>query len=84
MRPQKGLCLIRSTERVLVLERGARLGNFGVTEVSDCGTWVTVAEWMQTNPPKIVIPPDNPCGADNSVYVARILWDEPNSTWKER
>jgi hypothetical protein len=37
-----------------------RLGNFGVTEVSDRETWVTVAEWMQTNPPQIVIPPDNP------------------------
>jgi hypothetical protein len=61
-----------------------RLGNFGVTEVSDRETWVTVAEWMQTNPPKIVIPCGNPYGADNSVYVARILWDEPNSTWKER
>jgi hypothetical protein len=46
--------------------------------------WVTVAEWMQTNPPKIVIPPDNPYGADNSVYVARILWDEPNLDWNRR
>jgi hypothetical protein len=72
--------VLRRTERVLVFERGARLGNFGVTEVSDRETWVTVAEWMQTWPPKI-IRPDNRYGADNSVYVARILWDEPSQDW---
>ena len=53
-----------------------RLGNFGVTEVSENETWVTVAEWMQTWGPNVVIPPDNKYGADNSVYAARILWDE--------
>jgi hypothetical protein len=61
------LRVIRSTERVLVPERGARLDNFAVTEVSEHETWVTVAEWMQTWGPKIVIPPDNTYGADNSV-----------------
>jgi hypothetical protein len=78
--PQK-LRVIRSTERVLVPERGARLGNFAVTDVSEHETWVTVAEWMQTWGPKIVIPPDNKYGADNSVYAARILWDNPNVDW---
>lgn len=70
--------VIRATERVLVPERGARLGNFGVTEVSERETWVTVAEWMQTWGPKVVIPPDNKYGADNSVYAARIIWERPN------
>ncbi len=49
-------------------ERGARLGNFGVCEVSDAETWVTVTEWMQPVG----------CekhGSDNSVYVARIVWE---------
>ena len=69
------------TERVLVPERSARLGNFAVTDVSEIETWVTVAEWMQTWGPKIVIPPDNKYGADNSVYAARILWDKPNGDW---
>lgn len=64
----------RSTERILVPERGARLGNFGVTVVSPEETWVTVAEWMQGKPPMRVIPVDNERGADNSVYVARIRW----------
>ena len=78
------LRVIRSTERVLVPERGARLGNFAVTEVSERETWVTVAEWMQTWGPNIVIPPDNKYGADNSVYVARIVWDQPNASWNKR
>jgi hypothetical protein len=71
------LRVIRRTEQVLVPERGARLGNFAVTDVNDRETWVTVAEWMQTKGPNVVIPPDNPHGADNSVYVARILWPSP-------
>ena len=64
----------RSTESILVPEHGARLGNFAVTEVSENETWVTVAEWMQTWSPSIVIPPENAFHADNSVYAARILW----------
>jgi hypothetical protein len=64
---------------VVVPERGARLGNFAVTEVSPEETWVTVSEWMQTNPPD---PSDyricQKYGSDNSVFAARILWDEPN------
>jgi len=62
------LCVVRRTERVLVPERGARLGNFGVCEVGDAETWVTVAEWMQPVG----------CerrGSDNSVYIARIVWE---------
>ena len=62
------LCVVRRTERVLVPEWGARLGNFGVCEVSDAETWVTVTEWMQPVG----------CekhGSDNRVYVARIVWE---------
>jgi hypothetical protein len=78
--PEK-LCVIRATERALVPQRGARLGNFGVCDVNESETWVTVAEWMQTWGPNIVIPPDNKWGADNSVYAARIHWDKPNREW---
>ena len=63
------LCVIRDTERVLVPERGARLGNFGVCDVDERETWVTVTEWMQPVGCEQY-------GSDNSVYVARILWDE--------
>ncbi len=68
--PQR-LCVIRATERVLVPERGARLGNFGVTEVSPDETWVTAAEWMQ---PRGV----EKRGSDNRVWVAKIKWSQPN------
>lgn len=67
----------RETERTLVPERGARLGNFGVTEVSPGETWVTVAEWMQTFSPTLIVPVGNPYGADNSVFAARIRWTKP-------
>lgn len=67
----KRLCVIRETEQVLVPERGARLGNFGVTDVSSNETWVTVAEWMQ---PKGV----EKYGSDGTVWVARIHWSQPN------
>lgn len=70
------LTVKRNTERILIPERGARLGNFGVCEVSENETWVTVAEWMQKNGPDYVIKPDNIYGADNSVYAARILWKD--------
>jgi hypothetical protein len=67
------LCVIRETERILVPERGARLGNFGVVRIGERESWVTVAEWMQTNPPN---PFDSTVceryGSDNSVFVAKI------------
>lgn len=69
-----GPAILRETETVLVPERGARLGNFGVTEVSESETWVTVAEWMQAASPNHVIPPDNAFGADNRVWAARLFW----------
>ena len=65
------LCVIRQTERILVPERGARLGNFGVTPVTPHETWVTVAELMQ---PRGV----QKHGSDGSVFVARIRWSVPN------
>jgi len=71
----KKLCVIRETERILVPERGARLGNFGITDVSEDETWVTVSEWMQ---PKGV----EKYGSDGSVFVARLHWEKPNRLFK--
>ncbi|MEX0820260.1 MAG: dienelactone hydrolase family protein, partial [Pirellulaceae bacterium] len=65
------LHVIRETEQILVPERGARLGNFGVVEVSPEETWVTVTEWMQ---PKGV----EKHGSDNSVFVAKLKWNHPD------
>jgi len=76
--------VIRETERVLVPQRGARLGNFGVVDVGPDETWVTVAEWMQTWGPNYVIPVDNQYGADNSVFVAKLKWKSPNRLFTAR
>ena len=65
------MCVLRKTERELAPNRGARLGNFGVTDVSPDETWVTVTEWMQ---PKGC----EKYGSDGSVWVSRIHWDRPN------
>ncbi len=68
--PQR-LCVLRHTERILVPERGARLGNFGVTDVTADETWVTVAEWMKPHGCEKY-------GSDGSVFVARIQWNRAN------
>jgi len=69
------LCILRKTEQILVPERGAKLGNFGVTSVSPEETWVTVSEWMQP----IGV---EKYGSDGSVWVARIHWNKPNLNFK--
>jgi hypothetical protein len=61
------LVLLRDTETELVPERGARLGNFAVCEVSPAETWVVVAEWMQPEGCEDY-------GSDNTIWVARIRW----------
>ena len=65
------LCVLRATERVLVPERGASLGNFGVGAITENETWVTVGECMYS-------PECEMRGANGSVFVARILWSKPN------
>ncbi|MBU0606526.1 MAG: exo-alpha-sialidase, partial [Armatimonadetes bacterium] len=73
------LCVLRDTERVIIPERGARLGNFAVTDVSPQETWVTVSEWMQTwgpNPYDYTI--CQQYGSDNAVFAGRIVWERGN------
>ncbi len=74
--PEK-LQIIRSTEQVLVPEKGARLGNFGVTEVTPNETWVTATEWMQAPGPNYSDPePLIARGANNRIWVAKLKWDQ--------
>jgi hypothetical protein len=73
------LCVIRETEQIVVPERGARLGNFGVCDINETETWIVVSEWMQTNPPDCT--DYRICekyGSDNTVFAARIIWSSPN------
>ena len=78
------LRVIRATERVLIPEKGARYGNFGVCEVSENETWIVETEWMQRPPAEPVIPVNNQWGAEARVYAARILWEKPNRDWDKR
>lgn len=67
------LCLIRSTEQIVVPERGAMLGNFGVVTVSPDETWITVGEGMY-KPEEAV-----KHGANGRVWATRIIWSRPNT-----
>jgi hypothetical protein len=69
------LCLVRSTERVVLPIVGdgvnepdevALMGNFDVTNVSPFESWVTVGEWMPR------------AGYRGDVLLARIRWSKPN------
>lgn len=76
------LRVIRGSEREIMPQRGAKLGNFGVTQVNERETWVTDAEWMQTHPPNYA--DYTQCmkyGSDNAVFCARIQWATPNASW---
>lgn len=78
------LQVLRRTERIAVPELGARLGNFGIVDVNENETWITVAEWMQTWSPNYIIRPDNLYRADNCVYAARLRWTQANPSWNRR
>jgi D-alanyl-D-alanine dipeptidase len=81
--PQR-VVIVRNTEQILVPERGARLGNFGVVDISPSESWVTATEWMQTWGPNYVMPVDNKYGADNSIHVAKLKWHKPNRLVRPR
>jgi hypothetical protein len=68
------LCVIRKSERVAIPERGAELGNFGVSMIDDRETWLTVGEGMSLYPK---MKPDR--AANGSVFVARMTWARRNS-----
>lgn len=73
--PQK-VVVIRKSERILVPNKGAQLGNFGVVNVSKDETWVTTSEGMSEREP-------TKYGADGRVYAARIIWSKPNYNWNK-
>jgi len=58
--------VVRSTEKIVVPERGARLGNFGVTLLPDGSSMIVAAEWMQ---PKGC----EKYGSDNSIFIVNVL-----------
>ena len=67
------LTIKRNTERIVIPERGARLGNFHVTKVSEKETWIIAAEWMQSKK-GVGLEGSMFCeqfGSDNTIWVAR-------------
>jgi hypothetical protein len=62
----EALRVIRRTEQVLVPERGATLGNFGVTMVSPREAWVTVSEGVWSDEARRR-------GATGATWLARVV-----------
>jgi hypothetical protein len=69
------LTIMRETERELVPNRGARLGNFSVCEINKKQTWIIVSEWMQPYGCEKY-------GSDNTIWAAQIVWSKPNDLLK--
>jgi lysophospholipase L1-like esterase len=67
----ESLRVLRSTEQVLIPERGVMLGNFGACAITPGESWVTDAEYLMSATP-------HPRGADGSVFAARVKWSLPN------
>lgn len=73
------LCVIRDSEHIIMPEKGACFGNFGTVNVSPTETWVVDVEAMQGdandlfNTAKTVAR-----GANNRIYICRILWNKLN------
>ena len=61
------LQVMRRTEKVIIPERGAEMGNFGANPVSPTESWITVTEGMFMKDSKTR-------GAEGATLVARILW----------
>jgi len=68
--PEK-LHVIRATEKPVIPERGAMLGNFGAAPINEHESWITDGEYYMGDQP-------HPRGADGSLFAARIIWSKPN------
>jgi hypothetical protein len=65
------LRVVRDTEKVLIPERGATMGNFGAASIDEHQSWVTVSEGVWDDDARRR-------GAEGATYVARVLWNKPN------
>ena len=64
------LHVVRATEKVLIPERGATLGNFGASAISKDQSWVTVCEGLWNDAAR-------QRGAKGALFVARVIWSKP-------
>ena len=65
------LHVVRSTEQVLVPERGAMMGNFGATNVTTNESWAVVCEHFRKDEAR-------KRGAKGALFVSRVIWSKPN------
>ncbi len=63
--------VIRRTEKIVVPERGAELGNFGAAAITEAESWITVSEGM-------FMKDSRQRGAEGATFVARVIWSKPN------
>lgn len=86
------LCVLRDTEITVIPERGARLGNFGVTPIGPDEFWVTETEWMQNAGPSAQVmmdqlrdrlPSEEFARIEKSVYHSQAVaaYGSDNSVW---
>jgi hypothetical protein len=67
------LRVIRRTEKIVVPERGAELGNFGAAAISELESWITVSEGM-------FMKDSRERGGEGATFVARVIWAKPNKS----
>jgi hypothetical protein len=65
------LRVMRRTEKILMPERGATLGNFGAAAVTEQESWVTDTEGMFFETAR-------KHGAEGATFLARVVWSKPN------
>ena len=65
------LQVMRSTERVVLPERGVMLGNFGASNITPDESWVTDSEF-------IVNGQKHSRGADGTTWVGKVEWSKAN------
>ena len=68
------LHVLGDSERVLIPEHGAPMGNFGAVAITEHESWVTVSEFMWPAWNEVA----RPKGAAGRTLVARITWSEPS------
>ncbi len=61
-----------SSEKVIIPDRGAEMGNFGTCVINESESWITVSEGM-------FMKNSSKRGAKGAILVAHILWSKPNT-----
>jgi hypothetical protein len=72
------LQIIRSTEKVLLPDRGVMMGNFGTAAITTAESWVTTAELISHLIDPMAGHKPHPRGGDGTVWLGRVRWSKPD------